>query len=728
MAFIPEFIGNVLWVDNIFGNDNTAKVDRQEYPWSSISSAINAASSNDTILVRPGEYVEPDFTLKPGTSLVSQGGPKVTFISASTNTGNFITVSGSSYMEGFTVYTPTDDSAAIYFNDSTAGIVTTLNDVHFKGVSTVSPPLGKGLLMDTGLATNGKIIYRELRYGGGNMDTLAEIKKGIFSVDGVHVPGGGEVTTGLRMLAGRGQFRNINLGNPNCETAISISAATVVGGSILIFNVGNGIEITGNNPQVTLQEGRIETATDGNDVLITSGLTGNGGKVHLLGFNFDSSKVSAPFTWIDSDHIFQYVDERALNKEGIPFPVVRNWGNFEVGHQNKGFETSMGRGTEYDAGMKVYTSGTTLGLVDVTTSATTDGLSFSFQTNTAGEEIYVGGTLKNSDGSYVKFNGIECVYTGTTGGTYTISVYSGSTWVPIKIQTVSHIEGYNYANTLFSRNVKSDEDIRFGVDEDTVWDDFTLDGVEGRWIKITIDTPGASNVNFDLINLEPSHTKIGKNGIPSFFGNALYVDTLVSAGNIFGESGGVVDASVPVGSGGLPTGWNHVIKNSKLNQNGDAVYLQAAFPKGICTAYPVSITIYYGLDPGDSGSAITTSPQFITSFLARGASITPVADPTGGIVPTPRDILNTDTLTSAPGSFVTSDLVPVLYPTTTNVYAGKAQAIKDIQFDIDDYYEGDGFLLRIELDDDGTPNQDVTIFAVEVDVVKWALGERIRLE
>ena len=86
-------------------------------------------------------------------------------------------------MEGFTVYTPTDDSAAIYYNDPTAGITTTLNDVHFKGVSTVSPPLGKGLVMDTGLATNGKIIHRELRYGGGNMDTLAEIKNGIFSVE-----------------------------------------------------------------------------------------------------------------------------------------------------------------------------------------------------------------------------------------------------------------------------------------------------------------------------------------------------------------------------------------------------------------------------------------------------------------------------------------------------------------------------------------------------------------
>ncbi len=728
MAFIPEFIGNVLWVDNIFGNDNTAQVDRQEYPWSSISSAINAASSNDTILVRPGEYVESDFTLKPGTSLVSQGGPKVTFISASTNTGNFITVSGSSYMEGFTVYTPTDDSAAIYFNDSTAGIVTTLNDVHFKGTSTVSPPLGKGLLMDTGLAGNGKIIYRELRYAGGNMDTLSEVKSGIFAVDGVHVPGGGTMNTGLRMLDGRGQFRNINMGNPGLETAISVSAATVVGGSILIFNVTNGIEVTGNEPSINLQEGRIETATDGKDILITSGLTGQGGKVYLLAFNFDSSKISAPYTWIDSDHVFQFVDERSLSKEGVAFPVVRNWGNFEVGHPNKGFETSMGRGTEYDAGMKVYTSGTTLGLVDVTTSATTDGLSFSFQTNTAGEEIYIGGTQKNSDGSYLKFNGIECVYTGTTGGTYTISVYSGTTWEPIKIQTVSHIEGYNYANTLFSRNVKSDEDIRFGIDENTVWDDFTLDGVEGRWVKITIDTPGTTNVSFDLINLEPSHTKISNSGIPSFFGNALYKEPLTLSS--FGAGGGTTDGDVPVGSGGAPTGWDHVISDAKFNSASDEIFLQAPIPRGVCTAYPLEVVIYFGLEDSDSGGSFTTAPQFTVSFLPRGANNTIVADPTGGVVTTPRRIEDTETLGSDPADFTSIDMVET--GKVANTYFGKPLRVSYDGFYIDDWYEGDGFLIRITIVD-GSPSQfngqaGITLLAVEVNATKWSLGERLRIE
>ena len=271
--------------------------------------------------------------------------------------------------------------------------------------------------------------------------------------------------------------------------------------------------------------------------------------------------------------------------------------------------------------------------------------------------------------------------------------------------------------------------MRFGIDESDGWDSLNIASFGGhtaKWIRITMVTPPASLPQFDLVWLEASHTEVNDNGVLNFFGNALYKDTLVSAGNIYGESGGVVSGNVPVGSGGLPTGWDHNIKNSVLNQNGDAIYFQAALPKGICTAYPLDIVIYYGLDPGDSAGSITTSPQFITSFLARGSSGTKVNDPSGGLVPTPRTIQNTPTLTSTPGSFVTSNLVETGLP--INTYAGKPISIQDISFDIDDYYEGDGFLVRIELDNDGTPNQDVTIFAVEVDVVKWALGERIRIE
>jgi len=725
--------GNVLWVDNIFGNDGTALVDRQDKPWSSIATAIGNAVANDTIMVRPGNYVEPPFTLIPGTSLISQGGPKVTFISGSTTTGNFITVSGSSYMEGFTLYTPTDDSAALYFNDPTGDIVTSFHNVHFKGSSVsggTGVTLGKGLVMDSGLGSGpppAKIIYTELRYGGGHLNTLVEVNKGIFALDSMHVPGGQTVNKGIQANGGRLQLTNVNIGNPNCDTALSVSGTSsnkpvVVGFGFNIFNVPTGIEITSDDYDVEVQQGRLEAGTT--NLLITSGLTGSNGKINLTGFIMDSTKLSVPYTWADSEHTFQYSD---LGNSQNVSPILRNWSNYEVGHPNKGFVTSLGRGSEYQNGMHVHTSGTSS--TDYTLSAKTPGSTFTFESLTAGEQLYIGSSQYYPDGTQLNFNGFEALYTGSTGGTYTMEFYSGGTWVDIKHQSVHHNLGYNYSNNLFGRSVASNEDVRFGIDESDNWDSLNIASFGGhtaKWIRITMVTPPASLPQFDLIWLEPSHTEINDNGVLSLFGNALYRDTLVSAGNIYGESGGVVSVDVPVGSGGIPTGWNHNIKNSGLNQNGDAIYFQAALPKGICTAYPLDIVIYYGLDPADSVGSITTSPQFITSFLARGASGTKVSDPSGGLVPTPRTIQNTPTLTSTPGSFVTSNLVETGLP--INTYAGKPVSIQDISFDVDDYYEGDGFLVRIELDNDGTPNQDVTIFAVEVDVVKWTLGERIRIE
>ena len=728
MAFIPEFIGNVLWVDNIFGNDNTAQVNRQEYPWSSIATAISNATENSTIMVRPGEYVEPKFTLNPTTALVSQGGAKVTFISASTNTGNFITISGSSYMEGFTVYTPTDDSAALYMNDSTAGIVTTLNDVHFKGSSTASPPLGKGVVMDTGLAGNGKIIYRELRYGGGNLNILAEINKGIFALDGMHVPGGGTVNKAIQMNGGRGQLINVNVGNPSCDTALSVSGTssnkpTVAGFGFNIFNVPTGIEITSDYYDVEVQQGRLEAGTT--NVLVSSGVTGSNGKLNLTSFSMDSTKLSVPYGWVDSPHTFQFSDIGISQNIG---PILRSWSNFEVGHANKGFETNLGRGSEYQNGLHVHNSGTT-GDSHLTVSAKTKGVTWSFRSLTAGEQIYIGSEERYADGEYVNFNGFELTYTGSTGGTYTIEYYSGGTWVDVKYQCVHHNLGYNYANNLFSRTETSVEDIRFGITENSGWDSTTLFGHTAKWIRITMVTPPASLPQFDLLWLEPSHVEINENGILSFFGDSLYKEPLTLSS--FGAGGGTTDGTVPVGSGGAPTGWSHVIQDAKFNAASDEIFLQAPIPRGVCTAYPLEVVIYFGMDTADSGAGFTVSPQFTVSFLPRGANNTLVNDPAGGIVVTPRRIEDTETLGSNPADFTSIDMVETGKP--VNTYFGKPLRASYEGFYIDDWYEGDGFLIRITIVD-GTPGQfsggpnGITLLAVEVNATKWSLGERLRIE
>ena len=120
----------------------------------------------------------------------------------------------------------------------------------------------------------------------------------------------------------------------------------------------------------------------------------------------------------------------------------------------------------------------------------------------------MGSSQKYVNGDYLNFNAFNTTYTGSTGGTYTIEFYSGGTWVDVNYQCVHHELGHNYGNTLFGRTVASDEVIRFGMDEELTWDSTTIDGVEGKWIRITMATTPSSLPQFDLVWLDPSHTEI----------------------------------------------------------------------------------------------------------------------------------------------------------------------------------------------------------------------------
>jgi len=54
--------GNTVWVDDVFGNDGTGTVDRQDLPFLTIQAACNAAVAAPapfpTVVVRPGTYTE----------------------------------------------------------------------------------------------------------------------------------------------------------------------------------------------------------------------------------------------------------------------------------------------------------------------------------------------------------------------------------------------------------------------------------------------------------------------------------------------------------------------------------------------------------------------------------------------------------------------------------------------------------------------------------------------
>jgi len=262
----------------------------------------------------------------------------------------------------------------------------------------------------------------------------------------------------------------------------------------------------------------------------------------------------------------------------------------------------------------------------------------------------------------------------------------------------------------------SSEFLQYGIDADTTWTTVAVDGVTAFWVRWRIDTTLTTGPTFERVWLTPSNTTFNNRGLRRALGLSTWRKTIVSAGNVFGESGGVVSANIAVGSGGVPTGWTHNSPNSLMNQNGDAMYAQFTLPAGICTAFPLRLEVVFSFIPGGTLSAPVIG--FISAIPIETA-FNQVADPGGAVVPVARAIADTETTTAKAATSHTfnSSLITTTWPADT-LYKGEFGP-----YDISGYYSGDAVLVRFELDNDGTPNQDVAIIAMIVEGTAFTDGE-----
>ena len=194
---VPVTVTNTLWVSPA-GDDSTAIKGNLQRPWASVSASVAAASSGDSVIMEPGTYIESPFTLSSGVTLKSLGGLKSTTVSASNNSATFITQEASSRLEGFTLVCPSGAFPGISYDNVGSG---TIYDVTLKGQGN---SIGFQVSQSTaGPGNTSKVIYNEIRYGGGDFDKLLYIKGGILACDGIHVPGGGNIDKVYHMEAGR---------------------------------------------------------------------------------------------------------------------------------------------------------------------------------------------------------------------------------------------------------------------------------------------------------------------------------------------------------------------------------------------------------------------------------------------------------------------------------------------------------------------------------------------
>jgi hypothetical protein len=304
---------------------------------------------------------------------------------------------------------------------------------------------------------------------------------------------------------------------------------------------------------------------------------------------------------------------------------------------------------------------------------------------------------------------------------------------------------FRYANSILLRS-GTEEDLRFGVGFDsTDWmggqgqaQTKTVNGVSSYWFRLRVlNTALATPPVFEQLRIDPSHTEINQNGRISFHGLAMSSQTLASNIGAIGESGGVISGSLIVGTGTGAETWTQDAPNSKLNGVGDAVYTSFSLPRGIATCFPLRVRVVYTLE---GVQPVTTPPQLVLSVIPLATGGNKIADPAGGTTPIERDILTTQQL-NARAAFVetrTAMIYNVTFPATvdnrvaqelfetrwdpTPVVGGGFAGWK---YDISEFYAGDIVSLRFELDADGSPAQDLTLWQFVVEAVVFSNGDEI---
>jgi hypothetical protein len=521
----------------------------------------------------------------------------------------------------------------------------------------------------------------------------------------------------------------------NVLTYASGSAFFANGGTIWMHNSGgvgntnglyadNGGTLYPHNTTFENTTNVMRTGTTGTNVISGNSVVSRGTSTYDVYQEAAGSTISAvgcaltstKFSVQSWDDIFIYYDGE---EEGDDIGQFTQ--DLSVGLPEAGRHCHFGEGIPYTRGMKVITTDSTAtsttdggNLTDVSAAAASPTSSpFTFQGTAANHTILIGSELVNA-ADVVKHWGLFIRQTvaavEATKRSFVFEVWDGAAWSEVTVMDVSEPELYRYANEVFLR-ANSTEIVQYGADQNTAWVKKTISGDNLYWARIRITAALTTAPVFEQFRLLPSHMYVFDDGTAAFIGRARFRRTLAAGGNIFGESGGVGSSLVPVGTGGIPTGWDHSIKNSVLNGNGDAIYCQFSVPLGTDTGYPIKFEVQFVPQVGGVGTV-----SLIASLMPLECSGVLEADPTGGKTPVARTLANTETTTAKAGL------------TDTQTYASgttdKMQRLTFGPFDISDYYEGDLLCFRLEMDNHGGGSADTFVMTVEVDGGCWTDGGR----
>jgi len=672
--------------------------------YSTITAALAAASSGDIVRVGPGTYSE-SVTVPAGVKL--QGGGFRTIIDGAAATGTRIALSNGSTVQDLTVELPTDAAYAINGPSGSSDEALCYN-IRLEGQG------GSGVGIR---CQNGDLFLRNCFYNSGTADAAFQVTGGKMTAVMTYIWSGTldygwDIASGGTLIA---ETMGVQQGCVINECLVVEAAKAQIGRAVFLSG-DIGIYVEGDGHELIVNSGRIESTSYclAVDSATTSGL------MNIMGVDMDRSKMDIPGTYMDNVPFLMLFGNAESGNEGMFC-----WSKLRVGSPEFARSCAFGQGPSTTHGMVVLTTDDTAAVgddgdnfVDETAAASSSsGSTFTFQGKTAGYSILIGSTVTNTDG-YVKYWGhkIKQTTASAADGVYIFEVWSGVSWQTVEMMVTDDDEHYEYGSNPFLR-ANSEEYIRLNLDENTTWATKSINGTMAYWLRVRITTSSTTAPVFEQWKMAFSHNDVGSTGLSTYHGLAQWSETLQATGNVFGEEGGggVGDGSFSVGSGGAPSGWTHTIKNSRLNTNGDAIQYQFNLPQGVATQFPLyfKVTLRRTL----VGSNTVT---LIGSLLPVEVVAVEVADPTGGTTPTARTYANTDTLTTnaAQTDTVTTGSIGLVANT-------KVGMLTFGPFSIDDYYEDDLILWRLELDDDGVDNTDIDVLTVSVSGVKWTPGEKI---
>jgi len=678
------------------GNDVTASGTFND-PFLTIKYAISTVSgccdeaNRYVFKVSPGIFYEDNpLQMEVYTQIVGEGGFFSTKIVANNINESIIKTNNATEILNFELNGSTGASA----------ILTTVSGV-FSNKFLVISNCQKGLYINN---KDALIRFSDVNYVG-NLTDAVLVESGYCDIKGLYVKPGAAIESVIRATGADSRIditslTTTNSDITNCFYGNNQSVINSIGGIVdnctNVFRLNNASTFNGSNIIVgdnTVRQVHIENKNC---------------TIGFIGCVMDAEKMFGPENY-KGDSVF-FKDSKT---KGITV-----YTDLSVGRPDRSWSSVFGGGRSYSKGMVVLSTDSTAStisdgdnFIDITDEATTiSGADFSFQGTSSGHSVLVGAAFtENLQLHGVKFNQISAAIE-VTKRSFVTEYWNGTNWLECTNMCTESNKGYSYANELFIRS-NSDEYISCNIPDDCV--NKTINGITCYWIRFKIKYSLTTLPVFSWLKLQTNRTKFNTDGFSTFYGKAKFKQTVLATGNIFGETGGVTNAYVNVGFGGVPTGWGHMFKNNQLNSNGDAIYMQINLPRGICTAFPITVKIMG--HPEQSGSS--SNGTIVISVLPIEIQGVLEADPDGGNFPVERTLENTEVLT-ANAAQTTNISVPF-------VVNNKLITIESDPINISNYYEGDMLAIRIELDDDGTGNKDFIVWTVEVSGVKWTHGERV---